>query len=76
MKVLLFTLEYPPFRGGVANYYGNLVKHYPKKDDIFVLHNNEGNLIKNWLLPKWLPAVWQLWRAVKKENIGHILVGH
>ncbi len=94
MKILLFTLEYPlptprsgqAFYGGVANYYGNLVKHWPsfakatagepKPDDIFVLDNNEGGLIKNWLYPKWLPAVWRLWRAVKKENISHILVGH
>jgi phosphatidylinositol alpha-1,6-mannosyltransferase len=76
MKILLFTLEYPPFYGGVANYYGNLIKHYPKKDDIFVLHNNDNKLIKNWLLPKWLPAVWQLWRAVKNNKIDHILVGH
>ncbi|MFA6306419.1 MAG: glycosyltransferase family 4 protein [Patescibacteria group bacterium] len=29
MKTLLFTLEYPPFHGGVANYYGNLVKYWP-----------------------------------------------
>ncbi len=28
MKTLLFTLEYPPFRGGVANYYGNLVSYW------------------------------------------------
>ena len=34
-KTLLFTLEYPPQIGGVANYYGNLVKYWP--DDIFVL---------------------------------------
>lgn len=76
MKVLLFTLEYPPFHGGVANYYGNLIKHYPKPDDIFVLRNNDGGLIKNWLYPKWLPAGWRLWRAVKNNKIGHILVGH
>ena len=29
MKTLLITCEYPPFRGGVANYYGQLVKHWP-----------------------------------------------
>lgn len=75
--MLLFTLEYPPFKGGVANYYGNMVKYWPADgDDIFVLHNNEGDLIKNWLYPKWLPAVWQLWRAVKNNKIDHILVGH
>ena len=29
MKTLLITCEYPPFKGGVANYYGQLVKHWP-----------------------------------------------
>ncbi len=29
MKVLLFTLEYPPFKGGVANVYENIYKHWP-----------------------------------------------
>jgi len=76
MKVLLFTLEYPPFRGGIANYYGNLVKHWPKKDNIFVLHNNENKLIKKWFFPKWLPAIFQLFLNIKKNNINHILVGH
>ena len=29
MKTLLFTLEYPPFKGGVANVYKNIVKYWP-----------------------------------------------
>ncbi len=29
MRVLLFTLEYPPFKGGVANVYENIYKHWP-----------------------------------------------
>lgn len=77
MRVLLFTLEYPPFYGGVANYYGNLVKHWPWPDDIFVLHNNNGRLINNKLpFPKWLPAFFYLWRDLKKYKIHHIMVGH
>ncbi|MBA3047575.1 glycosyltransferase family 4 protein [Patescibacteria group bacterium] len=86
MKTLLFTLEYPPFRGGVANYYGNIVKYWPslaktsggklEPNNIFVLHNNDNKLIKNWLYPKWLTAVWQVWKIIKKEKIDHILVGH
>ncbi|MBU4455556.1 glycosyltransferase family 4 protein [Patescibacteria group bacterium] len=71
----MFTLEYPPFHGGVANYYYNIVKFWPDKK-ISVLHNNDGGLIKNWLYPKWLPAGWRLWRAVKNNKIDHILVGH
>lgn len=86
MKTLLFTLEYPPFHGGVANYYGNLVKYWPasakatagkpKPDDILVLHNNDGRLINNKLpLLKWLPALFALRRKIKREKIGHVLVG-
>ena len=76
MKTLLFTLEYPPFNGGVANYYCNIVKYWLEPNDISVLHNNNNNLIQNGLWPKWLPAFWHLWRAIKKQKIKHILVGH
>ncbi len=72
MKILLFTLEYPPFKGGIANYYGNLIKHWPEPDKIFILHNKGGRLIKNWLLPKWLPAIWQLKKNIKKNKINNI----
>ena len=77
MKTLLFTLEYPPFHGGVANYYGNLVKYWPKPDNIFVLNNNDGTLI-NERLPflKWLPALTSLYQTIKAEKINHVIVGH
>jgi phosphatidylinositol alpha-1,6-mannosyltransferase len=84
MKYLLFTLEYPPFRGGVANYYGNLAKFWPvgqgeggADGSLAVLHNNDNQLI-NDKLPffKWLPAITELRRMVRKEKIGHVLVGH
>lgn len=89
MRVLLFTLEYPPAKGGVANVYENIVKHWNEPDNIFVLNNNDGKLINNKLpFLKWLPAVWQLWRAIKNpldkgpacpvgrgEGSYHILVG-
>jgi len=76
MKTLLFTLEYPPFRGGVANYYENLTKHWPDQP-LLVLHNNDHLLISDKLpILKWLPAITALWRAVKKEKIDYVLVGH
>lgn len=74
MKILLITLEYPPFKGGVANYYENVVKYWPEKNEIFVLNNNK--LIKNWIYPKWMPAISQLWRAVTRQAIKYVLVGH
>jgi phosphatidylinositol alpha-1,6-mannosyltransferase len=89
MKTLLFTLEYPPFRGGVANYYGNIEKYWSRhaaedlgiaEDDpdaqLRVLHNNDGALLSGWLWPKWLPAFRLLKSAVERQGIEHILVGH
>lgn len=77
MKVLLLTLEYPPFFGGVANYYGNLVKHWPEPDNIFVLDNSNDKLISKKLpMIKWLPAIWQLYKNIKINKIDHIFVGH
>jgi phosphatidylinositol alpha-1,6-mannosyltransferase len=76
-KVLLLTLEYPPFKGGVANVYGNIAKHWLSPNDISVLHNNDNKLINNKLpFLKWVPSIWRLWRTIKKEKIDHILVGH
>jgi len=77
LKILLFTLEYPPFKGGVANYYYNLIKHWPKKKEIFILNNNDNQLI-NKKLPflKWLPSFYYLLKKIKKNNIKYIIVGH
>ncbi len=70
-KILLFTLEYPPFKGGVANYYENVVKHWPNSDEIFILNNNDNKLIK----PHWLFALFKLLREIKNIKIDHVLVG-
>jgi phosphatidylinositol alpha-1,6-mannosyltransferase len=79
MKILLFTLEYPPTKGGVSKVYENIVKHWVEPDNIFVLHNNDpehSGLINNNLpFLKWLPAVWQFFKIIKKEKIDHVLVG-
>ncbi|MDD4901153.1 MAG: glycosyltransferase family 4 protein [Patescibacteria group bacterium] len=76
MRILLFTLEYPPFKGGVANYYGNLVKYWPAPNDIFVLDNNQDWLInRRSLALKWLPAIKRLRQAIKQHNIDHVIVG-
>lgn len=85
MNILLITLEYPPFKGGIANYYENLIKYWPacaeasadkpELNNIFVLNNNDNKLLKRWLWPKWLPAVWHLYKEVKNKKINHILVG-
>jgi len=78
MKILLFTLEYPPFFGGVANVYGNLAKYWPADsgDEIFILDNREGRLIHGrWPVLKWLPAVWHLMREIRAKEIDLVMVG-
>lgn len=75
MKILLFTLEYPPFKGGIASYYYNLVKHFPKDNEIFILHNNENKLLSSKIWPKWLPAILVLYKNIKKNKIDHVIVG-
>ena len=67
-NILLFTSEYPPDIGGVANYYGNLVK-YHDNGKIKVLTG------KKLLKPHWFFSLWYLWRAVKKDKIKTVLVG-
>lgn len=77
MKTLLFTLEYPPFKGGVANTYENIIKYWPEKENINVLNNNDGELICNKMLFwKWIPAIFKLKKNIKANNIDHVLVGH
>ncbi len=67
MKSILLTLEYPPFKGGVANYYGHLVKHWPDKDGLEVLFHKNGH---------WLLALWRLRKALKKDPKAIVLIGH
>jgi len=75
MKILLFTLEYPPFKGGVAEYYENLVKYWPEPKEIFVLENNNNSLIDNRIWPKWLPALFKLTKEAEEKKIHHVLAG-
>lgn len=74
-KTLLVTLEYPPMVGGVAQYYSHIVQELPK-GDIHVLDNEEEYLLSGqWLWPRWLKGLVNTYRAVRKYDIEHILVG-
>jgi len=76
MKTLLFTLEYPPFQGGVANYYGNLVKYWPAQEKIDVLDNSKSELlVKGRKFFVWCPAISAFQRKINKSKATHILVG-
>lgn len=76
MKILLTTLEYPPFKGGVSNYYYNLVSHYSKDDEIFVLDNSNEKLVNLKYKPSWLVAFISIYKEIKTKNINHVIVGH
>lgn len=75
MKTLLFTIEYPPFHGGVANYYYNLFNHWPANEKIAVLDNANNQLLCGRLWPKWLPALFFLRQKIKQEKFDQIIVG-
>jgi phosphatidylinositol alpha-1,6-mannosyltransferase len=75
MKTLLFTLEFPPFRGGVANYYGNLVNYWPIGEDLIVLDNNEGKLNRGRGFFSWRWALGALKRKVIRNKVDYVLVG-
>ncbi len=65
MKSLLLTLEYPPFKGGVANYYGHLAQNWPDKEGLEVIHHKS----------HWLLAINKLLKFVKKNSDALVLVG-
>lgn len=76
MKFLLLTLEYFPFKGGVANYYTNLVYYWPKNSQLSVLHNNNNELLKQRGFFRWSKAIFKLYHQVKKNQIDYVIVGH
>jgi phosphatidyl-myo-inositol dimannoside synthase len=86
-KSLLFTIDFPPHVGGVANYYREFCNHLPS-DKIVVLALKSGKeldfnykvyreklIAGKFIWPKWLPAFWYLYKVVKKEKIKNVLVG-
>ncbi len=76
MKFLLITLEYFPFKGGIANYYTNLSYYWPRDSDLFVLNNNKGDLLSNSGFLRWRKSLFKLYHFIKKNKINHIIVGH
>ncbi len=75
MKTLLFTLEYPPFNGGVANYYGNLAKFWPIEEKLNVLDNSRGELSSGQGFMSWWPAIFALKRKLVRDKYDFLLVG-
>ncbi|MFA5163182.1 MAG: glycosyltransferase family 4 protein [Patescibacteria group bacterium] len=70
MRTLLYTQEFPPFKGGVANYYGQMLSHWPEGEEIFVLTQNRHGRFRQYFI-----HFCQLVRAVYKHKIDYIIVG-
>lgn len=66
---LLYTLEYPPDYGGVADYYYNLFNHWPEKN--ISLYHLTNTHTRFYYLPK---LALDLNKKVDRNT--HVLVGH
>jgi phosphatidylinositol alpha-1,6-mannosyltransferase len=75
MRTLLFTLEYPPQVGGVANYYGNLASYWPIGEHLLILDNNRRELLKSHGFLAWWPTLFTLKRKIALSRIDYVLVG-
>jgi phosphatidylinositol alpha-1,6-mannosyltransferase len=75
MKTLLLTLEFPPFKGGVANYYANLIKYWPWEEKIEVINNNRGALLKKGVFA-WRGVIAKIIGRKKNGGFDYLLVGH
>lgn len=65
-KFALVTLDYPPEKGGVARYLGNLVAASNGEVDVFV----DAAAKKNWL-----PSIKKI-RSLKTEGYAYVLISH
>ena len=86
-KFILFTLEYPPQKGGVAKYYENLANNWPD-DNFYILANGTKKdlakikfrpLISKLIRPRWLPSLIHLHKAITSSQLPiancHVIVG-
>lgn len=82
VKIAILTLEYTPFKGGVAHYISGLTKELKKHQiDITVIGPDSGCDIKMELLskkywPAWLWTFRKIRKQVKKISPDYILVSH
>lgn len=91
MKKLLITLEYPPFKGGVAVYLENLVAQF-NSEDVLILAKSEKNsylhdsnskvkiirdkMLYSFIWPRWFKTYFLVKKIIKKEKIDHIIISH
>lgn len=76
MRILLLTIEYPPMIGGVGQYYSGIV-HAAPPGSIEVVDNHDHALLfrSRWIWPRWMKALWTIYRMHRVQAIDHIIVG-
>ncbi|MBI5230028.1 MAG: glycosyltransferase [Candidatus Magasanikbacteria bacterium] len=70
-KFLLLTPEYPPDKGGVAEYLYSLVQHFPGEVRIV-----RGPFFWKWFWPQWLCGIFTAWRGVREERPHMVWISH
>lgn len=89
-KLLITTIEFPPQKGGIANYLAGLAGALPADKAVVLASKSYGaenfdshqsykiyrkNLFSKFIWPKWLPLLFNLWRTARREKAEAILVG-
>lgn len=90
-KTLLITMEYPPQKGGIANYLANLYTRLPSDKIVVLAPKNNGDkeydqrqtikiirarLLSFYIWPRWLPLYFRTKRLVKKQKIKMLHLSH
>ena len=86
-KSLLITLDWPPNRGGVANYLWNVYSRLPRDFSVILAPlggdsglNNGPRVYRRELLgpiwPKWLRAYFEALKIIKAEKIEAVHISH
>jgi phosphatidylinositol alpha-1,6-mannosyltransferase len=75
MNILLVTSEFPPFKGGVANYYGSLANAWPEEDNFSILDNSRSELIAAKGFWPWRQSFRTIRKKIAETAADYILVG-
>jgi len=88
MKKLLVTTDFAPLAGGISQYYQHRVSSTDSGSVCVLMNQVPGfeNVKKDYKIiykkffcqiiwPHWLPLIWHIVRAVKKEKITHLWAG-
>ncbi len=84
-NILLITLEYVPFKGGIARYMEGFVSMFPEDQITILVHDeNEGrngnvirkNLLYKYKYPRWAKALLVARQLIKEEKYTLIVTPH